>query len=998
MASTLDELSRKLGLSEDACRELAHVLAARSPLEPPRLLPDAEFTPTQPSGRAPGPGSTPTQPSGRAPGPGFTPTQPSGPAPLQVAGGPAPLQVAGGPAPLQVADGPAPLQAADGPAPLQTADGPAPLQAADGPAPLQAADGPAPLQTASPLDPPETSAPYTTQQAPDCEPPKHGSDPAPRLALGDRYEDLGRIARGGMGDVRRVRDRAMGRVLAMKLMPWEMLDSPRDRARFLAEARMTAALQHPGIIPVHDSGELPDGRLWFTMKEVRGRTLRAVIAELHAGRCEDSSYAPSLRRVLDAFLRVCEAVAYAHSLGVVHRDLKPDNVMIGEFGEVLVMDWGLARPLEDTTSSRRNALIPPRASDPASASEHTVLIRGRSDEAEYDSGLTQPGEVMGTLVYMPPEQARADARRLSTASDVYSLGAVLYEILAGRPPYVGNVRTVWKQLLAGPPVLLETLPGVDASAELCAVCARAMAREPEGRFPDAGALASDLRGWLDGARRREQALLIVEDARAMQPRIGALRERAGALRAQARGILDKLRPHDPASEKAAGWRLEDEAEQLEREASIEEVGWLQALRSALHAVPDLAEAHDDLAAYYERRLLAAEAERDARGAARSEALLRLHDRGRRAAVLSGDGALTLVTDPPDAEVTLLRYVERDRRLVLEDPREIGPTPIHAALLHRGSYLLRLRAPGFEEALYPVHIAHGEHWDGVRPGAGGPHPLRLLRESELDPDSVYVPAGWFLSGGDPDAGESLPRRRLWADALVVQRHPVTNAEYLAFLNALLASGREVEALAACPRAKLGRTEPGVDSLFFSRGEGGQFCLVEPAARDALRWPVAFVSWRSATHYARWLAESTGKPWRLLNELEWEKAARGVDGRLLPWGDHVEPTWACVLGSHPGVPGRVSVDAYPLDVSPYGVRGMAGNVRDLCVNVWRPEGPLVEGNVLRIDPADEDDPELRAARGGAWMSAGSMCRAAGRFATQPGLPFGGVGFRLARSLEG
>jgi serine/threonine-protein kinase len=161
-------------------------------------------------------------------------------------------------------------------------------------------------------------------------------------------------------------------------------------------------------------------------------------------------------------------------------------------------------------------------------------------------------------------------------------------------------------------------------------------------------------------------------------------------------------------------------------------------------------------------------------------------------------------------------------------------------------------------------------------------------------------------------------------------------------------------------------------------------------------VAFVSWHGALGYARWLAARTGKPWRLLNELEWEKAARGVDGRRVPWGDFVDPTFACMLGSHPGVPGRLPVDGYPVDESPYGARGMAGNVRDWCVNVWKPDGPEVRGGVAQVEAAEGGDPALRAARGGSWTTAPNLCRLAGRFAAEPAERFGGLGFRLARPV--
>ncbi|AUX39591.1 protein kinase [Sorangium cellulosum] len=815
--------------------------------------------------------------------------------------------------------------------------------------------------------------------------PEPESEPVPvtlpdRLSAEDRYEDLGCIGRGGMGEVRRVRDRIMGRVLAMKIQSPEAHDATADRARFLAEARLTAALQHPGIVPVHDCGALADGRLWFTMKEVRGRTLGDVIAEMYTA--GGGSLSPvALRRAIDTFLRVCEAVAYAHSRGVMHRDLKPANVMIGEFGEVLVMDWGLARPA---------APLAPAGDD------------GAADalEAVEAAPLTRPGEVLGTLLYMAPEQACGEGDRLGAACDVYALGVVLYEILAGRHPYGGHVGAVWGALFGGEIAPVEERAPHELPAELAAICARAMARAPGDRYPDAGALAADVRSWLDGARRRERALAIVDRARAIQPAIEATRARARALRGEARAALGGLRSFDAAERKARGWRLEDEAERLEREASLGRVEWMQILRSALNEAPDLAEAHEALADHYADELVEAEEARDARGAARAEALLRQHDRGQHVVLLAGDGELTLATAPAGAEVSLHRDVERDRRLVPEHVRELGPTPLVGVALPRGSYLLTLRAPGYHEARYPVLIERGRRWDGVRPGGSAPHPVRLLRLGELGEDDLYVPAGWFLSGGDPDAADSLPRRRLWCDGFIVRRHPVTNAEYLAFLNALVASGQEAEALECCPRLSLGRAASGPGSLRFERGEDGRFRLgaTPTDVQEEPNMPVAFVHWRAAMRYAAWYAAATGAPWRLLNELEWEKAARGVDGRLMPWGDFLEPTWGCMLGSHEGVAGRRPVDDFPTDESPYGLRGAAGNVRDWCINAWKHEGPRIEGGVVVLDAAGDDDTEFRAARGGAWSTSPNLCRLAGRLAGKPGDRFGGIGIRLSRSLPG
>jgi serine/threonine protein kinase/formylglycine-generating enzyme required for sulfatase activity len=812
--------------------------------------------------------------------------------------------------------------------------------------------------------------------------------PLGRAGLPERYEKLDLIGAGTFGEVWRVLDRVLDRALAMKMLRLEYAGSPQMRARFLTEARITAGLQHPGIVAVHDQGELEDRRLWFTMKEVRGRTLRAVIDEVHASAGPDSFRETpggwTFRRLVDAFARIAQAVAYAHDHGVVHRDLKPENLMTGEFGEVLVMDWGLARRLSDPAAGH--------GVDPPSVSRMVD-----------DSQITQHGDVLGTPAYMSPEQARGENTLVGPASDVYSLGAILYHLLAGRPPYDGSAGVVLQQIRGtkGPMPLDEATQGqAPVPAELVAVSTRAMQRAIADRYPDAGALARDVVAFLDGARRREQALHALESAQALEPSIAALRERSLGLRREAEAVLGALRPFDPIDRKRPGWALEDEAARLTRDAALRETQWLQKVHGALSLYPDLAEAHAVLADHYRERLSAAEIAHHDEDAARFEALLDAHDRGRHAAFLRGEGAITLVTDPPGAEVLLERYELRDRRLVPVPLGSLGRTPLVEVPLTRGSYRLRLRAPGRAEALYPVLIERGGHWDGRAPGDVDPYPIALLPEDELGPDDVYVPAGWCWTGGDQGAVDRLPARRLWIDAFVIRRFPVTNREYLTFLNELVAAGREVESLTACPRPQIGMGDSADGQLAFGRDPGGRFLLDQDYAgrRQQPDWPVALVDWDAAKEYARWLAGRTGSPWRLPNELEREKAARGADGRLCPWGDHLDATFTCSTESNAlAPPAPVSVASYPLDESPYGVRGLAGNSRDWCINPWRRSGPVLFGARLVLDEARAED-EFRAVRGGAWSSQLEWCRSAARFGNKPTLRRASTGLRVARSLRG
>ncbi|WP_437588826.1 bifunctional serine/threonine-protein kinase/formylglycine-generating enzyme family protein [Sorangium sp. So ce1000] len=807
-----------------------------------------------------------------------------------------------------------------------------------------------------------------------------------QAGLPGRYEDLGPIAGGSFGEVRRARDTVLDRVVAMKLLRAEHAGEPHLRRRFLVEAQITAQLQHPGIVALYDRGELPDGRLWFTMKEVRGRTLHDIITELHASaspagfRATPSGW--TFRRVVDAFARIAQAMAYAHSRGVVHRDLKPDNLMAGEFGEVLVMDWGLARRVGVADAAEGG-------------------ISGPPDDAG-SAALTRHGDIVGTPAYMPPEQARGDTRLHGPASDVYSLGAVLYCLLAGRPPYQGDhAREVLSALLAGPPVPVSDAAagGPAVPAELAAIVERAMRPAIERRYESAEAMARDVVAWLDGVRRREQALAALEHARAFEPQIAALRAKAATAEARARAVQSELRPFDPIEKKRPAWELEDEAGRLGRAAALVETRWMEAVQGALSLDPDLPEAHAMLADHHRARLIEAELSHRDEDAARAEERLRIHDRGRNAAFLRGDGAVTVVTDPPGAEVIVERFVLEDRRLVPVREGVLGPTPLLEAPLKRGSYLLRIRAAGRAEVRYPVLIERDEHWDGRAPRDERPYPIRMPREGELGADDVYVPAGWCWIGGDAVTPDSLPRRRIWVDALVMRRFPVTTGEYIAFLNDLVATGREAEALAACPRAQLGLAEGG-DELALLRDERGLFGL--PPDREGLSWrldwPVVLVDWNASTAYARWLCERTGLPWRLPNELEREKAARGVDGRFLPWGDHVDPTFACVVDTTAGEPTREGVNGHPFDESPYGVRGLAGNTRDWCNNVWKHEGPAIEGDRLQPDAAAPDEPDFLVIKGGAWASTMMYSRAAARFGGRPHVRRPVVGLRVVRRAPG
>jgi serine/threonine-protein kinase len=788
-----------------------------------------------------------------------------------------------------------------------------------------------------------------------------------------------------MGVVRRVRDLGLNRIMAMKTITTAYAESSGAVPRFIEEAQATAQLQHPGIVPVHELGRLADGRYYFTMQEIRGDRMSEVIRDVHAVSKDGWATTTSgwhFRRLIKTFQQVCTAVAYAHSKGVVHRDLKPSNIMLGAYGEALVVDWGLAKIL----------------AQPGFVGDYDELEVVVTDRSGDDSRATRIGTVSGTLAYMSPEQARGDTDQINARSDIYSLGAVLYEVLTGRPPYEGaDARSVHTKVLLGPPTHPGDSQGPPIPDALINICTTAMAREWADRYVSAAALADDVAGWLDGAEKRTKALQVVVSADDKLLQAGELRARAQDLEAQAKQHLAQVKKSDFEGIKAPGWAKMDEAAQLASDAKLRELEYRETLRTALNYVPDLAEAHQRLAAFHRDKHQSAEQRRLPAQAAEWATLLRQHDRRHEhAAYLTGTGALTLVTDPP-AEVLLHRYVRKNRRLVPEFVRSLGQTPLKNVPLEMGSYLCVLRAKGRVDVRYPVNIARQMHWHGVRPGDSEPHPVTLPHIGELAPDDCHVPAGWFGSGGDVDEQKNLPPRMLWMDDFVIKRFPVTNRQYIAFLDDLVAQGREKDALVWAPCERAGQQGQQGDQIY-GRDANGRFALMPDTDGDLwdLDWPVVMVDWWGGMAYAAWHGARTGEPWRLVGELEWEKAARGVDSRLYPWGDYLDPSWGLMSDSHAGRRTPSIVDARPIDVTPYDVRGMAGNTRDWCLepfdHPWSEEG--AGPTAPAPSPGDPAAVGRRAIRGGHWRGDAATAHVSRRGSNDPGFRYAVIGFRLAR----
>jgi serine/threonine-protein kinase len=306
-----------------------------------------------------------------------------------------------------------------------------------------------------------------------------------------RYQLLGEIARGGMGAVLKGHDTDLGRDLAFKVLLEQHRENPEMVRRFVEEAQIGGQLQHPGVVPVYELGQFPDRRPYFTMKLVKGRTLAALLQE-RQGPADDRP------RLLGIFAQVCQTVAYAHARGVIHRDLKPSNVMVGSFGEVQVMDWGLAKVREQGGVADEERAQREKAAASASVSViRTVRSGSQADES-------QAGSVLGTPAYMAPEQANGELEHVDERADVFGLGSILCEILTGQPAYTGRTpQEVFRKAARGD--LAEASARLDACGadpELCALARRCLTSEPEDRPRDAGEVASTLTAYLAGVQQR----------------------------------------------------------------------------------------------------------------------------------------------------------------------------------------------------------------------------------------------------------------------------------------------------------------------------------------------------------------------------------------------------------------------------------------------------------------------------------------------------------------
>ncbi|MCA9540383.1 MAG: SUMF1/EgtB/PvdO family nonheme iron enzyme, partial [Myxococcales bacterium] len=769
-------------------------------------------------------------------------------------------------------------------------------------------------------------------------------EPADRYAIGDE------IGRGGMGLILEARDLALDRPVALKLLHDADQKDPALRLRFMDEARVTGQLQHPGVPPVYDLGRLGDGRLFFAMKRIEGRTLRDVIEDLREQDAETTRLFGRVR-LLTLFAQICRAMAYAHSRGVMHRDLKPDNVMLGEFGEVTVMDWGLAKPIGgDVTGDE-------------------PIATARETESRFQ---TLSGEVTGTPQYMAPEQAAGRNDKVGAHSDIYSLGALLYELLTLEPPFDGPSLRVVRSAVLGDQVVPPSrrAPDRDIPFAVEQLCLQCLSKDPGHRPRSAAAVADQIERFLEGeqdrARREAERKRLLEAGTEAAESYYSRFEQQRQLQAKTAKMRAKVAPWAPVAERSRLWNQED-AEMAARIAAAHSLSEaLVAYHAALEIDREHPAARRALCSLYYSAFETAERDDDKVAMALYEQLVRAFDdeEGFFSDRLKGDGRFELQTLPAGVTATLYSYRLVDRVLTPVKPRALGLTPAVIEPMPMGSYLLKLHAPGLAATAVPVYISRQERLR-LR--------LRLFPDHARGADFVHVAFGPARLGGDPHAQLARPARTQEVDDFFIARRPVSAAQYREFLHALLAADGPTIARARAPRET-----PNGPPLWPIDLEG-RFIIPDEDAHGMPwhpDWPVVNVSFEDAEAYCQWLDTIEGPGHRLPTEVEWEKAARGADGRLFPWGDTWEPTF-CHMGiSRPGPPARGAGGAFATDVSPYGVEDLAGGVSE-WTSTW------MEGARQRV------------IKGGHWASGPTECRAASRFTQAIDRVLPTLGFRVARS---
>jgi serine/threonine protein kinase/formylglycine-generating enzyme required for sulfatase activity len=836
----------------------------------------------------------------------------------------------------------------------------------------------------------------------------------------EKYEYLQALGAGGMGEVVRAWDRDLHRFVAVKRLR-STSDSREPILRFVKEAQITGQLEHPNIVPIHDLGIDSQGRIYFSLKLIEGESLKSIIEkrkttqELSPGVRYKDVYSPL--RMIEIFISVCQAVAYAHAKGVIHRDLKPDNIMLGRYGEVLVVDWGIAKVIDGKIAPEDQKTIPMTA------------LSDLAPEASME------GSVAGTPAYMPPEQALGRVFSIDARSDVYALGAVLYNVIAGRPPYEGSsTLEVLRKVQTSPskPLATGTVGFHPVPRELKAICAKAMSREPEQRYATAEELRNDLQAylehmpvqacpmtpwqrfqkWLKRNRKQAQigaiaaltAILLLSSAY-----YGYREWRIQGLHRDAQQKLASFRAAHPA---AASTRDSDPTPGYDALNLV-----LLDLQRALDLAPSRSSTKRLLSdTYMEQWRLAMSKENFAlaENARREVNRYEGGEPNRHSAELNGDAVADVVLDPPDSQLYLFKFVSMDSHLLdgsfgsrlvpvpydlkkfdvdpaalraEQNRAQFGPavlpgehtifnlSPPDLALVPRGelhnlhlppgSYLAVARSPNRADTRVPLLIPRSGRVEQT---------IHLPSPDELPAGFFYVAGGTARIGGD--SANALTERSVNIPPFLIFHDEISMGDYSEFLKALVGAHKRAEAEKHVPRdfgKKIAVLAP----------DGSLTGINTKHPKWFLASAVRGISFNDVQAYIQWRSGRDGLPYRLPTEYEWEGACRGADGRRYSWGDRYSPKIAFILAGYNDTAGDRSWkwEDYK-DESPWGVHDLAGGVAEWTSSIYKPAALAGDAEYGQY-----------AIRGNAWSLPPVGLECAFRTSGQPEYFHPTIGFRLA-----
>ncbi len=737
-------------------------------------------------------------------------------------------------------------------------------------------------------------------------------------AIGERYRRVALLGAGGLGEVLSCEDGVLGRTVALKTSHADgEIDAQSAHTILTREARIISSLEHPNIIPIYDAGRDPERGPYYVMRQVTDVSLETIMRRRKLGQGDARDW--SLPRLLRYFVQICNAIEYAHSRGVLHCDLKPANILLGEFGDVLVVDWGLAQSQRDP-----------------------LWLRG------------------GTFGYMAPEQRDPNVPRLDIRVDVFSLGSILYELLCGERAFPTASGEEPGTTLGGRPNVMYEPPvppsqraaaGTEVPPELEEVCLRALALQAAERIGTVRELADAIEEYLEGTKERERRRVEADHSADAGDELAERYHEFVATRPETLALLATLRaqvaPWAPIEDKHELWDVED----MMRVTDALRVRTLQsavsAYEHALDRVHNHARARQGLARLYWSELQRARRERHNLDEVAYEQLLRQHDDGTFVQQLQREGTCEITVRGHVSRLTLAPYEEQHRRLIEGDVEDVTERPVARRALPAGRYLLAAEVASGQRVCWPLLI---------EPGAVVQLEVDSRVAAGLQPGEVVVPGGTALLGGDPSSEIDAEFFATDVPTFIIQKFPVTFTAWFRFVEDLYRRDR------ATAELHLPSTSLGVP---FWRYDGSRWLPDQSVAGvvevDPEHLPVIGVTAESARAYAAWLATREQRSWRLPNELEWEKAARGTDGRAYPWGDHFDATFCKMREARPGLPKVEPIGIFPVDVSPYGVRDMAGGVADWCEQDPRRAG---------------GDPGAVVSRGGAWYDWAVDCRLAAR----------------------